>query len=79
MYRVTEVAGVTWGTRDPDAPCDNHTLRETRFKWVDPLSEEFRTGVIVDEEVPYRKVGTFVWPKQKLAGKHWMHSPMLVC
>lgn len=73
VYRVTEVAGVTWGTRDPDAPCDNHILHETRFEWVEPLPEEYRTGVIVDDEVPFRKVGTFIWPKESPAGKHWTY------
>ncbi|EIN08300.1 hypothetical protein PUNSTDRAFT_126394 [Punctularia strigosozonata HHB-11173 SS5] len=63
IFKVTEVAGVTWGTRDPQAECDNRTLRETRFEWVPALPEELRTGVLVDEKVSFQKVGTFIWPK----------------
>ena len=79
VYRVTEVAGVTWGTRNPEAPCDNRRLRETRFEWVPPLPDELRTGIIVDEQVPYHKVGTFIWPKHKPDGKHRTYHFMLVC
>ena len=63
VYKVTELAGVTWYTRDPDAGCDGRTLRETRFEWAAPMPEELRTGVLVDEHVPFKRVGMFVWPK----------------
>ncbi|OCH89335.1 alpha/beta-hydrolase [Obba rivulosa] len=65
IYKVAELAGVTWSTRDPEASCDNKTLKETRFEWVDPLPEDLRTGIVVDSQVPFKRVGTFVWPKQK--------------
>ncbi|CAL1699658.1 unnamed protein product [Somion occarium] len=68
VYRVAEVAGVTWGTRDPDANCDNRTLNETRFEWVEPLPEDLRSGIVVDDQVPFRRVGICVWPKHKPAG-----------
>ena len=61
---VTELAGVTWGTRDPDKPCNNRKLKETRFEWADPLPETYRSGVIVDDEVPFKRVGMFIWPKK---------------
>ncbi|KAF8909662.1 Alpha/Beta hydrolase protein [Gymnopilus junonius] len=62
IYKVTEVAGVTWGTRDPTLAADEKTLRETRFKWVKPLPEKYRTGIVKDH-VPFTDVGCFVWPK----------------
>ncbi|KAI0350846.1 alpha/beta-hydrolase [Trametes cingulata] len=65
IYRVTELAGVTWGTRDPDKPCDNRKLKYTRFEWVDPLPEELRTGIIADPQVPFKKVGCYIWPKER--------------
>ncbi|KAH9917645.1 alpha/beta-hydrolase [Epithele typhae] len=65
VYRVTELAGVTWGVRDPDAPCSNRSLKHTRFEWVDPLPERLRSGVIVDSQVPFKRVGCFVWPKER--------------
>ncbi|KAL4245485.1 hypothetical protein ABKN59_009417 [Abortiporus biennis] len=68
VYKVAERAGVTWGTRNPDKPCNNRTLKETRFEWVDPLPEECRSGVVVDDQVPFKKVGAFVWPKVKPTG-----------
>lgn len=69
VYKVTELAGVTWGTRDPEKGCNNSALSETRFEWVEPLAEELRTGVVMDTEVPFKKVGTFVWPKVKQSGE----------
>ncbi|CCL98218.1 uncharacterized protein FIBRA_00212 [Fibroporia radiculosa] len=63
IYKVTEVAGVTWGTRNPEAACDNRTLQETRFEWIDPLPVELCTGIIADKHVPHKRVGVFVWPK----------------
>ncbi|KAI0716424.1 alpha/beta-hydrolase [Earliella scabrosa] len=65
VYKVTELAGVTWGTRNPDEECANRTLKYTRFEWVDPLPEELRTGIIADPQVPFRRVGCFVWPKER--------------
>ena len=66
VYRVTELAGVTWGTRDPDKPCSQRKLKETRFEWADPLPDIYRAGVLVDDEVPFKRVGVFVWPKKKV-------------
>lgn len=63
IYKVTEVAGVTWGTRDPTREPDEKSLKETRFAWVPPLPDELRTGVVDDGEVQCLKVGTFIWPK----------------
>lgn len=63
IYKVAELAGVTWATRDPEEACDNNTLRETRFEWIDPLPEDLRTGIIADRQVPLKRVGAFVWPK----------------
>ncbi|KAI8976694.1 alpha/beta-hydrolase [Trametes punicea] len=65
IYKVTELAGVTWGTRDPDQPCDNNKLKRTRFEWVDPLPEDLRTGILADPEVPFNRVGCFIWPKER--------------
>jgi hypothetical protein len=62
IYKITEVAGVTWGTRDPDVEPSPESLKETRFLWVDPLPEEARTGIVVDA-VPFKRVGCYVWPK----------------
>ncbi|OSD01431.1 alpha/beta-hydrolase [Trametes coccinea BRFM310] len=80
IYKVTELAGVTWGTRDPDQPCDNRKLKRTRFEWVDPLPEELRTGIIADPQVPFKRVGCFVWPKERpkiiptCPGKEELHA-----
>ncbi|PPQ97284.1 hypothetical protein CVT26_006677 [Gymnopilus dilepis] len=63
IYKVTEVAGVTWGTRDPSVAPDERLLRETRFEWVKPLPEKYRTGIVKDH-VPFTDVGCFVWPKK---------------
>ncbi|KAI0764579.1 alpha/beta-hydrolase [Trametes elegans] len=65
IYRVTELAGVTWGTRNPDKACDNRKLKWTRFEWVDPLPQDLRTGVIADPQVPFKRVGCYIWPKQR--------------
>ena len=67
IYKVTELAGVTWGTRDPDKECNERTLKHTRFEWVDPLPQEFRSGIVADPQVPFRRVGCFVWPKERPA------------
>ena len=66
IYRVTEVAGVTSGTRDPEHEPRTGSLGETRFEWVRPLEERLRTGVVAlacEPSVPFRRVGVFVWPK----------------
>jgi len=63
IYKVTEVAGVTWGTRDPTQEPVEKSLGETRFAWVPPLPEDLLTGVVNDYQVPSQKVGTFIWPK----------------
>ena len=62
IYKVTEVAGVTWGTRDPTVAPDEKSLQETRFEWVEPLKEKWRTG-IVQSKVPFTRVPCYVWPK----------------
>ncbi|PCH35403.1 alpha/beta-hydrolase [Wolfiporia cocos MD-104 SS10] len=64
IYKVTELAGVTWNTRNPDEACDNRTLKETSFEWVDSLPEDLRTGIVADKQVPFKRVGAFVWPKE---------------
>jgi hypothetical protein len=63
IYKVTEVAGVTWGTRDPTYEPEESSLKETRFAWVPPLSDELRTGIVDDHQVPCQRVGTYIWPK----------------
>ncbi|KAI0301633.1 hypothetical protein B0F90DRAFT_1718843 [Multifurca ochricompacta] len=63
IYKVTEVAGVTWGTRDPTQEPVEKSLKETRFAWVPPLPDELCTGVVNDDQVPSQKVGTYIWPK----------------
>ena len=73
VYAVTERAGVTWGTRDPARGCAQRSLKETRFAWAPPLPEVWRSGVLCDEEVPFERVGMFVWPKNKEAGT-WVCS-----
>ena len=65
VYQVTELAGVTWGVRNPEKGCDNRTLKHTRFEWVDPLPERLRSGIIADPQVPFKRVGCFVWPKER--------------
>jgi len=63
IYKVTEVAGVTWGTRDPTHEPDEKSLKETRFAWVPPLPHDLCTGIVKDDQVPLQRVGTFIWPK----------------
>ncbi|KAI0250674.1 hypothetical protein BJV78DRAFT_547163 [Lactifluus subvellereus] len=63
IYRVTEVAGVIWGTRDPTHEPDESSLKETRFAWVPPLPDELRSGIVDDHQVPCQRVGTYIWPK----------------
>ncbi|KAE9392273.1 hypothetical protein BT96DRAFT_1023675 [Gymnopus androsaceus JB14] len=66
IYRVTEVAGVTWGTRNPESEPGPKELKETEFVWAPPLDEAYRKGVVMDRfgRVPFKKVGSFVWKKQ---------------
>jgi hypothetical protein len=69
IYKVTEVAGVTFGTRNPGEEPPHGSLKETTFEWVDPLPENLRTGVVKSEpEVPFKKVGVFVWRREVPAG-----------
>ena len=63
IYRVTEVAGVIWGTRDPTHQPDQNSLKETRFAWVPPLPDELCSGFVDDHQVPCQRVGTYIWPK----------------
>ncbi|KAI0642564.1 alpha/beta-hydrolase [Trametes meyenii] len=65
IYRVTELAGVTWGTRNPDKECSTRSLKYTRFEWIDPVPEDLRTGIIADPQVPFKRVGCFTWPKER--------------
>ncbi|EPQ52177.1 alpha/beta-hydrolase [Gloeophyllum trabeum ATCC 11539] len=63
VHKVTEVAGVTWGTRNPESE-ETGKLKETRFEWVEPLPLELQTGIVRDEKVKCKRVGCFVWPKE---------------
>ncbi|TFK29482.1 alpha/beta-hydrolase [Coprinopsis marcescibilis] len=78
IFKVTEVAGVTWGTRDPTVAPNDITLKETKFEWVEPLKEQFRTG-IVKEGAPFTRVGCYLWPPhvKSMAAKVMakLHSP----
>ena len=73
IYKVTEVAGVTWGTRDPTQEPSEKSLKETRFVWVPPLPSEFCTGIVNDDQVLPQKVGTFIWPKHSPPSVHVRH------
>ena len=68
IYKVTELAGVTWGTRNPEKACKNESLKETRFEWIDPLPEELRSGIVVDSQAQCKRVGVFIWPKDAPQG-----------
>lgn len=63
IHKVTEMAGVIWGVRDHTKEPKQSSLKETRFQWTDPLPKELRKGIVDDQEVPFVRVGTFVWPK----------------
>lgn len=63
VHKVTEMAGVLWGTRDPTTEPAAGSLKETRFEWIDPLPDKMRTGILNDPAVPFVRVGAFVWPK----------------
>ncbi|KAF5380239.1 hypothetical protein D9757_008202 [Collybiopsis confluens] len=69
IYRVTEVAGVTWGTRNPEQAPRPNELKETEFEWAPPLKDVFRSGIVVDRfgRVPFKKVGCFVWREKAKA------------
>lgn len=70
VYKVTEVAGVTWGTRNPDEEPKRGSLKQTRFKWTPALPKDLRSGVVNWENVPFSsRVGTFVWPKNDPGNK----------
>ncbi|KAJ2922922.1 hypothetical protein H1R20_g14180, partial [Candolleomyces eurysporus] len=65
VFKVTEVAGVTWGTRDPTTAPNEAFLKETSFEWVEPLRQDLRTGILKEEEsAPYVNVGCYIWPKK---------------
>jgi hypothetical protein len=65
VFKVTEVAGVTWGTRDPATAPNEAFLKETSFEWAEPLREDLRTGILKAEEcAPYVKVGCYTWPRK---------------
>ena len=64
IFKVTEVAGVTWGTRDPTAEPSDAMLKETTFEWVEPLPEKYRLGIVKEGNVPFTRVGCFVWPRE---------------
>ncbi|KAF9067750.1 Alpha/Beta hydrolase protein [Rhodocollybia butyracea] len=68
IYRVTEVAGVIWGTRNPEEEPGPKALKETKFEWAPPLRESYRKGVVVDrfKRVPFKKVGCFVWRQESV-------------
>ena len=70
IYKVTEVAGVTWGTRDPTLEPNKYSLKETHFVWVPPLPPDLCTGIVNDDQVLTQKVGTYVWPKLSLPSAH---------
>jgi len=52
IHKVTEVAGVTWGTRDPQMTPDESRLTKSRFQWSEPLPIHLRTGIVVSD-VPF--------------------------
>ena len=62
IYKVTEVAGVTWGTRDPQTAPDESCLTKSRFQWSEPLPIHLRTGIVVSD-VPFCRVGAYIYPK----------------
>ena len=63
IHRVSEVAGVTWGTRDPQTAPDERRLKSTRFQWIEPLPTRLRTGIL-ESSVPFCRVGAYVHPKE---------------
>ncbi|KAG6877488.1 hypothetical protein C0992_009856 [Termitomyces sp. T32_za158] len=63
IYKVTEVAGVTWETRDPQSEPPAKSLKETRFEWAKPLPEHLRTGILAGI-VDFTRVGCYIWPKK---------------
>lgn len=66
ISKVTEVAGMTWGTRNPEEEAKDGDLNETRFEWIESLPEDLRHGIVVSEgdRVPFKRVGAFIWPKE---------------
>ena len=65
IYKVTEVAGVTFNTRDPELEPSASSLKETRFEWAPVLPDDLREGAVgeVYGRVPFKRVGMFVWPR----------------
>jgi len=74
IHKVTEMAGVVWGTRDYTKEPKQSSLKETRFQWIDPLPQELQKGIVDDQEVHCAKVGTFVWPKHPKQLTHGSNS-----
>lgn len=67
ISKVTEVAGVTFNTRDPDSEPSPSTLKETRFEWAPPLHNDLREGVVngITNSIPFKPVGVYIWPKER--------------
>ena len=63
IYKITQVAGVTWGTRDPQTAPDERRLKSSRFQWIEPLPAHLRTGIVV-ANVPFCRVGAYAYPKE---------------
>lgn len=62
VCKVTEVAGVTWGTRNPEEEPSQASLSETVFEWIPPLPEHLRTGIVnYRPGNEFKRVGNFVW------------------
>lgn len=65
IHRISEVAGVTWGTRDPQTAPDKRRLKSTRFQWIEPLPAHLRTGILGgSHSVPFCRVGAYAYPKE---------------
>jgi len=58
-----KVAGITWGTCNPEVEPLKSILKESQFEWMDLLMEDLRSGIVVDDRVPFKRVGCYVWPK----------------
>ncbi|KAG6878150.1 hypothetical protein C0993_011568 [Termitomyces sp. T159_Od127] len=63
IYKITEVAGVTWETRDPQSEPPAKSLKETRFEWAEPLPKDLRTGILAGV-ADFTRVGCYIWPKE---------------
>lgn len=60
-----------------------HELKETSFVWLDPVPDEFITGIAKDDKVKAVRIPGYVWPKGKplteIAGDEelvmlWIHG-----